>query len=197
MKTLFKSLSILALLISLTISVKAHPSPDTPNRPRYYWFTGGLGIGTQRSIVVIGALNAEVTHNMILTADAGFHTNDFPFKEGTRLAIASYNLMAGRMFTTSRLLFNVSAGIGYSRGYIAYYSWSNLSASTLSSKKTKGSVNFPIAFQGYFTPLRFLGIGLGGFINLNSIKTTGGVTLSYALGRVGLRHVKKQNLLKR
>jgi len=142
--------------------------------PRSYWGSLGIGTGSLGSFTFSVNANQEFSYRLLITACAQAETNAF-FGSTT---IASYGVLAGEVFKQKFSLFTVSAGlsivnVGTSSGFF--------NSVPVTSQTTIG---IPILIQGYLVGLQTVGLGLNAYANLNSIRSTLGLTLNLALGRM-------------
>lgn len=178
--TLF--LLLLVSFFSTRSLAQALTKDSTGFRPSI-WGSVGLGTSSLGFISGLASVNVEAAGHFILSANATEESNSLIF---SNVNVTTVNVLAGTIFKEKYFLLALSAGLGYANVYNVDPSSEFVYGKPVTGAN-RNTVNIPVMAQGYAVLAPGFGLGLGGYLNLNSIKTTAGVTVSIAFGRLGTR----------
>ena len=142
------------------------------NKQRFYWLNFGFGggsVGEEGASVNLNAacqFNKNLLSMRIISCGELFGTN-----------LNDYSLLYGRVLTSSTVLVSFGGGLGIVDGSISHGLFS-------AKEKIEMTIGLPIEAQLFYRPLRILGFGLYGFVNINSKKSFQGCTLSLQIGKL-------------
>lgn len=94
-------------------------------------------------------------------------------------SLNDYSILYGRAFTSSAFLASLGGGLGFVDGSI-----SNGLFSEEEPEEIEMIIGLPLEAQLFWRPLRFLGLGLYGFANINSEESFYGCTLALQIGKL-------------
>jgi hypothetical protein len=156
---------IVVLLLTLTNSIYAQS-----NNQNFYWIDFGIGAGSVGEDGTSVNLNAtyQFSKNLLTVRIIGCG-------EIFGKSLDDYSILYGRVVTSSTILTSFGGGLGIVKGYHGLFS---------EEGKTKAIIGFPLEAQLFWRPLRFLGLGLYGFANINSEKSYYGCTFSLQIGKL-------------
>ena len=129
-------------------------------------------------------INAQIPNNWLLTLglDVGGDRFGTQYSDNNiSKTVGSYNVLIGKIARQKYSIVSVSAGLGLveiETGAGSYYT------QTPFTNTRQYTVGIPIVFQTYLVGLQAVGLGISGNINLNTVKTTAGINLCFALGRM-------------
>lgn len=147
------------------------------------WGSAGLGISSLGFLSGLASVNVEASAHFVLSANATAESGSLIFSNSD---VTSVNLLAGTILKQKYFLLALSAGLGYVNVYQVDPSSQFVYGQTVTGTN-RSAVNIPVMAQGYFAVSPGFGLGLGGYLNLNSIKTTTGLVVSIAFGSLGTR----------
>jgi hypothetical protein len=156
---------------------------DNSNIQKCYWVAAGFGPSSLGFLSLGANINGELPGRQLITANIIGDTQSLlGGSEET-----NFGLLYGHIFKQGSFFFTVSAGIS-----AVYFETADVYLfSTMSSTKTSQSgVGVPILIQGYFVAGQVVGFGVNAYVNINSIQTTAGLTLTLALGRLSTHERK-------
>ena len=205
MNKIFIYLIIFALLLTFSNCFGQFAKPDTiKQNPKSYWGTFGFGASTI-DYAFTAALNAELSGNYVVSASAQAEFNRFEINilgpaSGDFTYVYNYDLLFGKIFKQRISFFTISAGLGvinytsYTDSVYVISQGSGLFNSTYGAvtinQRNRYALNIPILLQGYLVIAKPVAIGFSGYVNLNRVHTTAGITLNIALGRMTTRKGK-------
>jgi hypothetical protein len=171
------ALTMLVLIVAFNRGFSQAVPNDSTKIPKSYW--GSLGVGQSSLGAFAGKLdaNAEFANRLLVTASFQGETNSI--LGGTQLA--SYNLLLGKIFKQRISMFTLSAGIGLVNVTTKSF---NLFSTEPSVSTSQTGIGLPIVIQGYLVAGQTVGFGVSGYLNLNTVKTTAGITFSLAIGHL-------------
>jgi len=174
--------TVLPLLLVALIGVwssprAAHAQSAARGSQSTFWVGGGLGLGrlpgaddADRDESLAGSLNASYQFRRHLisarAASAGELFGDNFY---------DYGLLYGRAVSHETLYVSLATGIAYVDGQRSEGLFDD-------PEDVDATVGLPLEAQVYVRPLRFVGIGLYGFANLNQEESFVGATLSVQIG---------------
>jgi len=147
---------------------------DTPDR---YWLDLGVGKSSSGYSSVVWDANIQISDTWFVTGRLEGEPKDissFGFNPG--VGIYSYDILAGKILNRKSGFFTISAGLGIVQVV------SKAGNDNNNSKTNSYTLGLPILVQRYFTLAPPVGFGIGGYINLNTIRPTAGITLNLAIG---------------
>jgi len=153
------------------------------NIPDYYWLDLGAGKSSSGYSSVVWDANVQVSDSWLITGRLQGELNNlssFGFKRGA--GIYAYDLLAGRMLNQKFGLLIVSAGLGLVNVVSSAAAPNGAYNNSTTNIQTVG---VPILIQSYLVSLQTFGFGISGYINLNTIRCTAGITLNLAIGQIG------------
>lgn len=163
-------LCLMAVLL-LTFSNSVHAQSDDE---RFFWVNFGIGGGS------VGEEGASVN----LTANYQFRGNLLTMRitscgELFGRSLNDYGIVYGRVLTPSTFLISLGGGLGIVDGEIRYglLSWRE-------PDKIEMTIGLPLEAQLFWKALRFLGLGIYGFANINPEESFYGCTLSLQIGKL-------------
>ncbi len=205
MKKIFTCLIIFAFVLTFSNSFGQFAKPDSTKQAlKSYWATLGFGASTI-GYAFTAALNAELPGSYVVSAYAQAEFNRFAINvlgppSGDFTYVYNYDLLCGKIFKQRISFFTISAGLGvinytsYTDSIYVISQGSGLFNSTYGAvrinPRDRYALNIPILLQGYLVIAKPVAIGISGYVNLNSIHTTAGITLNIALGRMTTRKGK-------
>lgn len=151
------------------------------NVPNSYWLDLGAGKSSSGFATVVWDANAQVSANWFITGRLQGELNNISsvgFSHGT--GIYAYDLLAGRMLNQKFGLLILSAGLGL------VHIISNVGAPRSGFNNLTTNIQtagVPILIQSYLVSMHTFGLGLSGYVNLNTVRCTAGVTLNLAIGQ--------------
>lgn len=175
MKTAFLVCVLLVSIFSTKSYAQIVKNDSTGFRPSI-WGSVGLGTSSLGSFSGMASVNAEVIGHFILSANGTAESDAFIF---SNTDVTTVNLLAGTLLKQKYFLLALSGGLGYVNAY-------QLNPNSGIGANRSG-LNIPLMAQGYFVLAPGFGLGVGAYLNLNSIKTTAGLTASIAFGQLGTR----------
>lgn len=173
---------IILLLTCLNSICKAQSLKDESLTPRSFWGSIGLGRSSLGSIAVSIDGNVELKKSILFTAIAQGESNSFlDFSTRESKDVSTFDLLLGKIYKQKSTLITMSSGLGLimvntrtSSGGILYPS----------TNKKQSTIGIPLLFRAYGVAFRTVGIGIGFYSILNTIKTTAGVTFNVSIGRI-------------
>ncbi len=168
---------------SAQVSTKDSTNKDAAQIPRCYWAGFGLGASTLGALAGNVNVNAEISNQWIITANAEIEANRFlNFSSSPNVQVTTYNVLAGKIYKGKISFFTLSAGIGL----VDVYTYNNpgLFSDAPVHKSDQYTVGVPLLIQWYVIRFQAVGIGLSGYANLNTIQTTAGFNISVVFGRI-------------
>jgi hypothetical protein len=160
-----------------------------------YRFTLGSGIGSgyplqDGDVGFGGSIGfAFQKHNDVYALDARVlgELQIFDYSKVNN-SISSVELNYGRGFKKNSFFSCVSAGIGWvtsvQKGKLLSRQGDWFSSVSSYEKITHHTIGFPISVKAFWVPLKFYGLGIELFININSIKTFYGINLCHQFGKL-------------
>jgi hypothetical protein len=163
------------LLLVLAVSVLAAESSAQENVPVVardtYWMGLGLGVGSED---LGGQLNGSYQFGANLLSLRTAITVG-PFDDGFN----DYALLYGRATRPAHSRYHVSAAAG-----IALVDGCNSDGFLGGCQDKPTVVGLPLELQAFWRPGKLVGVGLYGFVNLNSSRSFAGLTLGLQVGRL-------------
>jgi len=157
---------------------------DTTKIRKCYWGSVGIGGSTSGFSASINA-NAELSNRWIIAANVQGEGPLF----GNGNQVAEVNVFAGKILKQKFSFFTLSAGLGYVSIANVTNSFNFNSPSVTTYRSTMGVA---VSIQGFLVGFQTLGIGLSGYVNLNTIQSTAGINICVALGRLSTH--KRKNV---
>jgi len=152
------------------------------NIPNSYWLDLGAGISSSGYGTVVWDANVEVSQNWFITGRLQGELNNFSsfgFNRGAGLY--AYDLLMGKMLNQRFGPLILSAGVGL----VDIVSPGGGPGSGYNNSTTNiQTVGVPILIQSYLVSLHTFGLGVSGYINLNTVRCTAGVTVNLAIGQI-------------
>lgn len=142
---------------------------STLRDPIRLWINAGLGLGGS-GLAVAGSVSVQPGKH-VLSARAILTTD-------SEEDLADLGLLYGRVLSQGR--FHTSLGAGLARAYGSHDSgfWDH------DGEGRKLIIGIPLELQLAWRPGRWIGVGVYGFANLNSVQSFGGATLSLQVGKL-------------
>jgi len=169
-------LSMLLLAMAFNKGFSQAVPNDSTKISKSYW--GSVGIGASSSGFSASFIaNAELLNRWLISANV---QGEGPlFGDGNE--VTTFNVLAGKVFKQKFCFLTLSAGLGYISVTNVSNSFNFFSPAVTTQRSTIG---LPIVVQGYLVAFQTLGIGLSGYVNLNTIQSTAGINICIALGRL-------------
>lgn len=167
-----QAIPLVKLLLFLLVGLASAQSENH----NFYWFEFGLGTSHTKENVSCINLNAAFQFNQNLLTARMTHSGEL---FGT--VLNDYSMLYNRAFTSSVSVFHVSigCGLGFVNGKISHGFFSDKKPD-----KIETVLGLPFEARLFWRPLKYLGIGLYGFVNLNSEVSVYGLTLSFQEGKL-------------
>ena len=178
------------LLMIFTLSLKKSfgQGPISANVPNSYWLDLGAGKSTSGYGAFVWDANVQISDSWFITGRLQGELNSFSsfgFNRGTGLY--AYDLLAGKILNQKFGPLILSAGVGL----VDIVSSVGGPGSGYSNSTTNvQTVGVPILIQSYLVSLHTFGLGVSGYIHLNTVRCTGGVTLNLAIGQIDINNKK-------
>jgi hypothetical protein len=145
------------------------------------WITVGLGRATWGGLTELGA-QLSLSHQAGRLVVSG-------------RALTGFDLLGGVLQVPGMIMdvedYGLMIGAGNRPGFVRYSLGAGLGAATITRKGSSGSsdshaktVSVPLEGQLFLQPIRFLGVGLYGYGDLNKEKSFWGWSISVAFGRL-------------
>ena len=202
MKTVFFCIITLVLFLVRTNCYSQRLRADTIKQPKSYWAAFNAGGGTLGYESAF-TLNAEIKKNYFLAGSVQAETNRidlelFGPEQGRFVNVYNFNLQFGKVFKQQISFLTVSSGLGLVR-YDAFtntfisspYQTSYFGGEnkvTVADRINRYSLNVPVLLQGYVVIASPIAIGINAYVNLNTVRTTAGISFIIALGRMTARN---------
>ena len=174
--------SLLSLICA--VNVYAGQSPDGYSGGQW-WINTGLGAGSGSGLGGGAALlegNYRLSEHQLISVRAT-KTSDFqifsPSNEFTEVG-ALYGVIAKAKYGYA----SASAGLGWAqyKDYVTYHNF--FSGGGNETTRRQNTVNIPLEIQLFTTPTPYVGIGLIGFSNINSVNVVSGAFLALQFGNL-------------
>jgi hypothetical protein len=174
---------LMMLTFSFTKSFGQNPYHYPANIPDSYWLDLGAGKSSSGFSSIVWDANAQISDSWFITGRLQGELNSFSsfgFKRGA--GIYAYDLLAGRMLNQKFGFLILSTGFGL----VDVVSSAPAHAGVYNNSTTTiQTVGVPILIQSYLASLQTFDFGISGYINLNTIRCTAGITLNLAIGQIG------------
>jgi len=148
--------------------------------PRCCWGSLGAGGNTAGDGAFSVNVNEEFAQKLLVTESLQLETNGFL----ASTSVVNYSVLAGKIFKRKFSMFTLSAGLSYVTMTVSPGLFSDTPAIHQST------VGIPVLIQAYLVALQTFGLGINAYANLNSVKTTAGITLSIAIGALATHESK-------
>jgi hypothetical protein len=193
-----------AVFLMLSICQLLPAQPDTTGKPvtkKSYWLDVGLGWGGQGTALDIGLSYEFIPRRMISVRYSGVMTNDRYYDYLFLIPLASYpagedadayEITYGVLTKGKAGMMNFSAGLSYVKvqsgsgnappiGFDLIFTGSTVPGDyELTTSRTVG-----LALRAQFIPsLRWAGLGISPYLNINPEYAFGSITFQLALGRI-------------
>ncbi|MDB5123392.1 MAG: hypothetical protein JWP94_1521 [Mucilaginibacter sp.] len=159
---------------------------DSTDIRRSLWGASGLGGSSLGALSFMANGNAEIQHHWLLSVSAQAESSTFfNLTAKPTTGVNTYGVLAGKIIKPRFAFFTISAGAAL----VNVYTHTNpgLFGTGPQTRTSRYTIGFPILLQGYGVLFRALGVGLSGYVNINSVKTTSGIHMSMAVGRLTTR----------
>ncbi|MDB5132068.1 MAG: hypothetical protein JWR02_1817 [Mucilaginibacter sp.] len=198
--TLAVFMSAIMLLACCTAAFGQAAATNNINAKHNYWGSLGFGPTTFGSSVLGGDLNAEIANQWVISAESKVELQSFL---SSNVTVTTYDILAGKIFKQKFSFITVSAGLGLvDLNTVTTSTNAPTVSSTPQNQFTltfpsytwhdQYALNIPIEVQMYFVPVTPFAVGVGAYVNLNTIRTTAGFTVRLALGRMSTHLSKKR-----
>jgi hypothetical protein len=196
---------ILLLVVTRGKSFAQHATADSVKLPKSYWATLGVGGSSLGSLTGAATANAEVWNKTMVTIGSQAEVNNLKLvgpPPGNYISLTNQNLLFGKVFKQKLTFIAASIGVGVinvvsytdSTYFVSHNQNGFLDLSNYNTVKThqknQKAINIPILVQGYILVAEPVGFGFNAYLNLNKLRTTAGVTINIALGRMTTRNRK-------
>jgi hypothetical protein len=183
---ILKTFTLTIVLLAATLTT-VNAQTDTSKIPHAWWLNMGFGIGTLRSLSANIGVQAEIPKQWLISASFQTEPNHFGEKSlgGAvhDVEINSGDLLLGKIYKQTYSFWSVSAGLSLVNMDI-HDSYGVFPGAPASTQNNRYTIGIPIVVQGYVVGLQCAGIGLNGYVNLNTLQTTAGFQFQVALGRI-------------
>ncbi|MBW4889797.1 hypothetical protein KXQ82_08720 [Mucilaginibacter sp. HMF5004] len=182
----FKLPAIICALLLTCICVKTRAqaqSDDTTQRS--YWASVGYGAGTFAENQTEFTVATELKNNWVLAGNVQAELDARKSYVQMHVAeVSTYNLLAGKLHHLKTSFFTTSVGLGV----VHRNSFDTNGTQGVQLNETdENTIGVPITVQGFILPLKWLGLGLSAYVNLNTVQTIAGINFSIAIGKMGTR----------
>lgn len=178
---------VLTLVLFTVTFTTVNAQTDTTKIPHAWWLNAGFGLGTLRSLSANIGVQAELPKHWLISATFQTEFNHFGEKilggAVHDVTINTSNVLIGRIHKQTYSLWSVSTGLSLVNMDI-HDSYGVFPGAPASTQNNRYTIGIPIVVQGYVVGGQFAGIGLSGYVSLNTLQTTAGVQLQVALGRM-------------
>jgi hypothetical protein len=177
---------LMMLTFSFTKSFGQGTYQYQTNIPVSYWLDLGAGKSSSGFSSVVWDVNAKISDSWFITGRLQGELNSFSsfgFKRGA--GIYAYDLLAGRLLNQKFWFIIVSAGFGLVDVVSSATTYNGVYNNSITTIQTVG---VPILIQSYLASLQTVDFGICGYINLNTVRCTAGITLNLAIGRIGINN---------
>ena len=144
-----------------------------PVKQNFFWIGFGIGEGSVENFKGDMAVRLAASYQFNKNLLTVRFLQDGEFMLGG-MVLNDYSLLYSRIFTSSAFFTSFGVGLGLIHGEEKSLFDEN--------KKIKIRFGLPIETQLFWRPLRFIGLGLIGFGNINSKKSFYGYALSLQIG---------------
>ncbi len=171
LSSLLIAFPLIFLILNFTPIIAEGDGPG--HRINGIWADGGLGYCTYGTSMMVN-VNLEVRNNKMLMI--GYtHNGD---KHFNNIQADDYFILIGRIKKYRLARACVGAGLSYG--------FDNVELQTTYPYLPMKKPHIGIQIEGkmYFTPIKYAGIGLGIYTNINYNSTFGGIVVSVALGKI-------------
>jgi hypothetical protein len=177
------SVCIAMLVCAFTKGLAQVSTKDTSKIPRCYWMALGLGASSLGSLSGTINANAEISNRWLLTANVGIEQNTFlNLSSSPNVQVTTFNILAGKIYKKKISFIALSAGLALVNVYT--YNNAGLFGEAPVHKLNQYTVGVPLLIQGHVIRAQAVGIGLSGYVNLNTIQTTAGLNICLVFGRI-------------
>jgi hypothetical protein len=170
--------------VTVAAPAVSQPSLLSPDYSHTWWFNLGYGAGgaTQNS----GSYSSnnsgpagELSFNYATTNHQLFSLRATGVSQGfANGGNQDVGVLYGVMNKTDQFMASLSGGLAYTS------SIDNPTPLTVDSSVTKNTLGLPLETQLFWTPTKYVGLGVIGFGNINSTRSFGGVLLAIQLGKL-------------
>ncbi len=173
---------ILFIICLYTTTYAQLPGMNDGGQARNYWASAGYGAGTFAENLIDLNLTGELKNNWILTGNVQVEMDARKtYAQPGVVELSTYNLLIGKLHHFGNSLFTTSIGLGV----VHRNSFDTNSAGATLNEVDENTIGLPINVQGFYLPFKWGGIGLNGYVNLNTLQTIAGVNFSIAIGNMG------------
>lgn len=192
-----KKLIVLISFFVIVNTVFAQTETIDPNNKDLWWINIGFGKGGMFGGDLDNAKNSEHdVNNLSLLASSSFYSPQIGFPITVRTAasaeqvmmftsdieyIYDYGVLIGQMHKTRWGRIVYSAGISTVKGmYI--YGFEDASNETIWKYKSYETIGMPLQVELIFTPIKYIGVGITGYGNLNLKRSFWGAAVCFQFG---------------
>jgi hypothetical protein len=170
-----KTMTLLFLFCSLTLLQNGYGQIERQNTPRY-WIGAGAGIGypaASNRASLSGVVFASYQSGRHLIGLRSAATGEF-FND----SFYDLGIIYGRSMNRNNFFLSFGTGAAVAAG--------KRSGGLFDDSESVGPIfGLPIELQLFIRPLRFAGVGIYAFTNLNREQTFGGAAFSVQIGKMG------------
>ncbi len=173
---------MLVILLSFSWIHHAYAETTSENNGHQWWLDLGLGVGVGNGNVFGGGTalidgNYRLSEHQLFTVRA-MQTNEIFGQNNFTDVGVLYGAIAKAKYGYAA----VSAGLGWVQYKEAYGQHTGLFQRE--HIRTINTVGLPVELQLFVTPTPYVGIGIIGFSNVNSVKTVSGAVLALQFGNL-------------
>jgi len=179
--------TLIAGILLLLTHLNAYSQDTTKNRsniPRCYFIGFGVGGSSLGSFSAMLNANIEIKNQWLLGVNIQGESNTalFDGHKGNEADVNTASFLIGKIYKQPNRFVTLSTGLSF----VEVYTRDNNGGifGSITNKRTRHTIGIPLAVQGYLAGFKTLGIGLSGYVNLNTIKTTAGFSVNFALGHM-------------
>jgi hypothetical protein len=164
---------------------------DSVAVPRSWWFSIGAGGTTLGALSGSTSFNFESAHHWLLSANFEGETSGV---FNTQSSLDTYNVLVGQIVKTRFAFFTASIGLGLADYYnnlnetsqynISEGGGSQFSLFSAITADDRYAINVPIILQAYMVAFQRFGVGLSAYANLNTARSSAGVNINIAFGKL-------------
>jgi len=180
-------IALIAGVLLLFTHFNAYSQDTAKNRsniPRCYFVGFGFGGSSLGAFSAIANANVEIKNRWLLGLNfqGESKTALFDGHSENEVDVNTTNFLIGKIYKQPNTFVTISTGLSFAEVYTRDYNGGIFGS--INNKRTRHTIGIPLVAQGYLVAFKAVGIGLSCYANLNTIQTTAGFNVNFALGRM-------------